>query len=65
MDYSFGLWVKRKRKALDLTQQELAQRVSSKLRKVNVMVSRLGAALGVHGGPGTLFVALRGNQTTL
>ena len=27
MDYSFGIWVRRRRKALDLTQQELAQRV--------------------------------------
>ncbi|HVF26174.1 MAG TPA: helix-turn-helix domain-containing protein, partial [Anaerolineales bacterium] len=27
MDYSFGTWIKRRRKALDLTQQELAQRV--------------------------------------
>ena len=27
MEYSFGTWIKRRRKALDLTQQELAQRV--------------------------------------
>ena len=27
MEYSFGTWVRRQRKALDLTQQELAQRV--------------------------------------
>jgi len=27
MDYSFGNWIKRRRKALDMTQQELAQRV--------------------------------------
>jgi predicted ATPase/transcriptional regulator with XRE-family HTH domain len=27
VDYSFGAWIKRRRKALDLTQQELAQRV--------------------------------------
>src|SRR5918996_2812075 len=27
VDYSFGNWVKRRRKALDLTQQELARRV--------------------------------------
>jgi predicted ATPase/transcriptional regulator with XRE-family HTH domain len=27
MDYSFGTWIKRRRKALDITQQELAQRV--------------------------------------
>jgi predicted ATPase/transcriptional regulator with XRE-family HTH domain/Flp pilus assembly protein TadD len=27
MDYSFGMWVKRRRKALDLTQQELAKQI--------------------------------------
>src|SRR3712207_1771614 len=27
MDYSFGDWVRRRRKTLDLTQEELAQRV--------------------------------------
>ena len=27
MDYSFGTWVKRRRKALDLTQQELARQI--------------------------------------
>src|SRR5687768_11774307 len=27
MDYSFGTWIKRRRRALDITQQELAQRV--------------------------------------
>ena len=26
-DYSFGSWVRRRRKSLDLTQEELAQRV--------------------------------------
>jgi predicted ATPase/transcriptional regulator with XRE-family HTH domain len=31
MDYSFGNWVKRRRKALDLTQRELAQRVGCSL----------------------------------
>jgi len=31
MDYSFGNWVNRRRKALDLTQQELAQRVGCSL----------------------------------
>jgi len=31
MDYSFGNWIKRRRKALDLTQQELAQRVGCSL----------------------------------
>jgi tetratricopeptide (TPR) repeat protein/transcriptional regulator with XRE-family HTH domain len=30
-DYSFGNWVKRRRKALDLTQQELAQRIGCSL----------------------------------
>lgn len=34
MDYSFGIWVKRKRKALDLTQQELAQRVGCSLATI-------------------------------
>lgn len=27
MDYSFGTWIKRRRKALDLTQQQLAQQI--------------------------------------
>src|SRR5687768_6314151 len=27
VDYSFGTWVRRRRKALDLTQQQLAQKV--------------------------------------
>ena len=31
MDYSFGNWIKRRRKALDLTQQELADRVGCSL----------------------------------
>ncbi|MGD8402378.1 MAG: tetratricopeptide repeat protein [Anaerolineales bacterium] len=31
MDYSFGNWIKRRRKVLDLTQQELAQRVGCSL----------------------------------
>lgn len=34
MDYSFGTWVKRRRKALDLTQQELAQRVGCSLATI-------------------------------
>ncbi len=34
MDYSFGIWVKRRRKALDLTQQELAQKVGCSLATV-------------------------------
>ena len=31
MDYSFGTWIKRRRKALDLTQQDLAARVGCSL----------------------------------
>lgn len=34
MDYSFGTWVKRRRKALDLTQQQLAQQVGCSLSAV-------------------------------
>jgi len=34
VDHSFGIWVKRKRKALDLTQQELAQRVGCSLATI-------------------------------
>lgn len=34
MDYSFGTWIKRRRKALDLTQGELAQRVGCSLSLV-------------------------------
>ena len=34
MDYSFGSWVRRKRKALDLTQQELAQRLGCSLSTI-------------------------------
>jgi predicted ATPase/transcriptional regulator with XRE-family HTH domain len=34
MDASFGNWVKRRRKALDLTQQELAQRVGCSLATI-------------------------------
>ena len=34
MDYSFGNWVKRKRKALDLTQQALARRVGCSLATI-------------------------------
>ncbi len=34
MDYSFGNWIKRRRKALDLTQQELAQRVGCSLSMI-------------------------------
>lgn len=34
MDYSFGNWVRRRRKALDLTQQELAQRMGCSLSMI-------------------------------
>lgn len=34
MDHSFGLWVKRRRKALDLTQQALAQRLGCSLATI-------------------------------
>jgi predicted ATPase/DNA-binding XRE family transcriptional regulator len=34
LEYSFGNWVKRRRKALDLTQQELAQRVGCSLATI-------------------------------
>lgn len=34
MDHSFGTWVKRRRKAVDLTQQELAQKVGCSLATI-------------------------------
>jgi predicted ATPase/transcriptional regulator with XRE-family HTH domain len=34
MDYSFGTWIKRRRKALDITQQELAQKVGCSVSAV-------------------------------
>src|SRR6185503_2152466 len=34
MDDLFGIWVKRRRKALDLTQQQLAQRVGCSLATI-------------------------------
>ena len=34
MDYSFGTWIKRRRKALDITQQELAQMVGCSVSAV-------------------------------
>ena len=34
MDYSFGTWVKRRRKTLDLTQQELARKVGCSLATI-------------------------------
>jgi len=40
--------------------QELKERLAAVLDKSRVYISQLGPALGVHGGPGTLLVALRG-----
>ena len=34
MEYSFGNWVKRRRKSLDLTQQELARKVGCSLATI-------------------------------
>ncbi len=39
--------------------QSLKDRIGTILDKNNIIISRLGPALGVHGGPGTLIVALR------
>jgi len=39
--------------------QTLAERMSSIFTKERIRLTRLGPALGVHGGPGILFVALR------
>jgi len=40
--------------------QELKERLAAVLDKSRIYISQLGPALGVHGGPGTLLVALRG-----
>jgi len=37
----------------------LRERISSILAKERIHIARLGSALGVHGGPGTLIVALK------
>jgi len=37
----------------------LKERMGSIFAKEKIMVARLGPALGVHGGPGILFVAIR------
>jgi DegV family protein with EDD domain len=42
--------------------RELGLSMSGKLSKGKIILSRLGACLGVHGGPGTLFVAVRGTK---
>ena len=39
--------------------QTLAERMGSVLTKERIRLARLGPALGIHGGPGILFVALR------
>ena len=39
--------------------RSLAERMSSILDKERIHIARLGLGLGVHGGPGTLIVALR------
>ncbi|MFC1870066.1 DegV family protein [Chloroflexota bacterium] len=41
--------------------ESLADRMGSIFATEKIRLARLGPALGVHGGPGILFVALRGN----
>jgi DegV family protein with EDD domain len=43
--------------------QTLRCRLSALVDKNRIYVSRLGPALGVHGGPGTLILALRASDT--
>jgi len=43
----------------------LKERVSSILAEERIHLSQLGPALGVHGGPGTLIIALRGKVSVL
>jgi len=45
--------------------QTLKERISSFFDKNSIHVSRLGPALGVHGGPGALILALREKVTSL
>jgi len=45
--------------------QTLKERINSFFDKNSIYVSRLGPALGVHGGPGTLILALRERVTSL
>jgi DegV family protein with EDD domain len=40
--------------------QALKERLAAVIDKSRIYISQLGPALGVHGGPGTLLVALRG-----
>lgn len=39
--------------------QTLAERIGATFSKDRIRIARLGAVLGVHGGPGCLFVAMR------
>ena len=39
--------------------QTLAERMGSIFTKKHIRLARLGPVLGVHGGPGILFVAVR------
>jgi fatty acid-binding protein DegV len=39
--------------------QDLVERIGSILPKERIILARMGPTLGVHGGPGILFVALR------
>ena len=39
--------------------QTLAERMDSIVTKTQIRLARLGPVLGVHGGPGILFVAAR------
>jgi len=45
--------------------QTLKERISAIFDKNSIHISRLGPALGVHGGPGTLILALREKVTSL
>jgi len=45
--------------------QTLKERISAFFDRSSIHVSRLGPALGVHGGPGTLVLALREKVTNL
>jgi DegV family protein with EDD domain len=44
--------------------QALVERVAAKFPKAQIMTARMGPMLGVHCGPGILFVALRGQMAT-
>jgi fatty acid-binding protein DegV len=42
---------------------QLKQRLSEFIPEERIPIAELGAALGVHGGPGVLLVALRRSET--